>query len=230
MKEESQYLELFDAYQSGELNMKQKEDFEAKLRDDSLFRESYEKFLRNIALIKAMGAGQEMGSMIEQEKKTRIVNRRYILVSALAASVILFFLFNPFAQQSATDLFNEYYEPYPNILTSRDQFSSLDEAMRAYSTAGYNEAIQEFNKIPFANDTVFFYKSISYLATRQPEQALSELHKIKPTSLFHPAVIWYKGMSHLLIQNIDSVEYYWKQLDENDPNLSKANKILLELK
>lgn len=227
MSSAEQYIDMFDAYEQQTLSSSDVQDFNLRLKNDEEFKKAFEQYKREITLIKAISAGEEMREVMENKRgKTINFSPKFLIpLGAVASCLLIFFLI----QQSKPDnqaLFEAYFEPFPNLISARESINGIDEALKAYSKADFESAIVLFEKNSRTNDTIFFYKAVSLLSIKEAKLALNSLNQIDPESSFHRATIWYKGLAHLLAEQKDSARFYMKQVDMGGSNGKSAQDIL----
>lgn len=227
-----EYMDLFEAYVQGQLSGSEKEEFLQRLKTDEVFKAAFEQYKHQLKVIKALSAGEEMRALMEaeetEEKSARTRWKYWIPMAVAAALILSFFVFGPNKKSTGAELFDKYFEVFPNLISARDNTTDISEALRAYSKADYSTAIELLEAIPTQSDTVIFYQSISHLAENKPEQALEELRSIQSESTFHQPALWYQGLAHLLMNQKDSVGYYLDKVDEDSNYGKDARKILAE--
>jgi hypothetical protein len=168
--------------------------------------------------------------IFEQPKKK---NRRlyYLGIAAtflIIACTIYLFKFNSISNQ---DLFTAYFEPYSNLVTTRDNLpSKLRKGMESYSQGDFEKAIVTFNEIGVneeAYNDMLFYKGMSYLALDLPNETIKSFLLIKTS--YEEQLVWYSAMAFL---NLDDTENTRKQLvkiKKNSFKYTEAQQLLEEL-
>lgn len=226
------HIDLFDAYERDLLSGPDREAFHERLTTDEKFKTAFEQYQHELKVIRAVSAGEEMRALMEagEPKKEQPALMRYLIPMGVAAALaLLFFVFAPDKQPSSPELFDEYFEAFPNLISARDNTDNLSEALRAYSQADFEAAIKSLQKITPKSDTVIFYRSISHLAMSESKEALQGLNRISAESPFYESALWYQGLAHLLLNQPDSVNYYLNKAGLNSTYGKNAQEIIKAL-
>lgn len=224
-----QNIERFDAYVKGKLIGDDKALFEQELLKNEVLNADFEAYKAEVMLIKTLGIRDEMGQVMASKSATKKTGqRRWLIPLGVAAALALTLLFLPKKAVDADSMFDEYFVVYPNAITSRAQEGDVHEALESYEGRDYEKAIELFDLLE-ETDTVSFYKSMSQLGLKQPQQAVSGLGKIENSSIFYNPSIWYRGLGFLLMDERDSAIYYMQQVKESGPNREEASEILSRL-
>ena len=232
MSDSIENTDLFDRAHARQLSAEEKAGFNEKLKSDDDFKEAYEAHVKNINLIKAFSARDEIKHIIEESDtpKKKLFKIRYLIPTAVAAAVALTLIFLP---QKAIDnqaLFDQYFSPYPNVVTSRADESDLQDAMKLYSSRQFEEALIAFSKLE--GTEVLFYKSLSLLALGRGNEALPGFKSLRDDqdNRFKEASSWYLGLSYLQIKDNDSAIRYLQLVEPTDSKYQDAKEILKALK
>ncbi|GAB5525234.1 MAG: hypothetical protein Roseis2KO_31060 [Roseivirga sp.] len=229
MSDMHENIDLFDAYQGKNLSAQELRAFETKLTEDASFNRAYQEYQSQLNLIKAMSAGEEMRSFMEAEEKPNKAKRRYLIPLGVAAALLLFFfVFSPGKQATGPELFDEYFEVFPDAVTGRSAASEINKGMALYESGQYEKAIEALSQLT-PNDTTHFYKGQSFLALKNADKALSELNQMEMT-VFSESVIWYKGLSFLLLEERDSASVYLSRAAGASVYQVPASELLKKLK
>lgn len=229
MNSSEDHIELFERYLSGELPQEESQAFDQKLQTDKTFKQQFEAYQLNLNLIRSFNIAEETAEVIKRKKNSRHYRRWGYSLSALAASLLIFFMLFP-KRQNPANLFDAYFQPFPDAVSARSKVLAIDDAMRMYGEGDFIGAKRALGNIEAKSDTIYFYKSISELVLKQPQPALQGLYSVTEASAFYEASTWYRGMAHLLLEQLDSAEYYFDQIKASDPNKAKAESILEQIK
>lgn len=221
-----QNIERFDAYVKGKLIGDDKALFEQELLEKEDLNADFKAYKAEVMLIKTLGIRDEMGQVMTSKSVTKKTGqRRWLIPLGVAAALVLVVLFIRREQADSNAMFEEYFRPYPNAVTSRADKSDIGKALSAYEEGEYNQAISLLTGMK-QSDTVVYYSAVSHLALKNAKVALQEFNSIETESLFSEPSIWYKGLSFLLMEEKDSVSFYLKQIDVDNPNYKSAQEIL----
>ena len=228
-----QNIDLFDSYQRRKLTEPERKTFDQRLTTDTEFSQAFDEYIGELNVIKAIGAGEEMRAIManhKEENASGTFRLKYLIPIGIAAGLILAFLFFPNNTNNHKDLFETYYEPFPNLISARDNTSDLAEALNAFSATNYSLAIEKFENLPSETDTILFYQGLSHLSIKETNSALLNLNKISSESPFYEYATWYKGLAHLLANRLDSAEFYLNLVDDNSTHIKESKNILKAIK
>jgi tetratricopeptide (TPR) repeat protein len=110
--------------------------------------------------------------------------------------------FNFFQQ----DLYNQYFEIYPNVYQPVVRGSSEEstKAFMYYENKDYDKAQRAFLSLleEENNPNIRFYYALSLLNDNLPEKGLEELKKLQNIQFeFQAEVLWYSALTNLKIEN-----------------------------
>lgn len=169
-------------------------------------------------------------------------NKTWYWPLGIAASIVLIvaaILWWPTADgNKSLALFDEAFEPYPNIVmpvergVSRDS-TGLASSFREYESGNYGAAIRLFESEPTKDGSVYFFLGISYLALGESQAARLNLEKASQEAdrSFDEQIQWYEALSYLRAKDrgnaIKSLEIIIKG---DNSYTEKANNLLMKLK
>lgn len=215
MSEKTDNAELFDDYLQGKLATEDRSAFEKRLADDRDFMLQFEQHKEEVSLVKMLGIREEINSLLQnvdaQKKGPGKLKLRYLIPLAIAATISLFLIFRPAGKVDNQKLFEQYFEPYPDAITGRNNEAKIEKAMLLYASGQYAKAIVSFQELA-PSDTTLFYSSICYLALEKSQEAIDGFNKIEVSSIFYDQSFWYKGLSFLLLEQPDSVLASFKNI------------------
>ncbi|MCE7994660.1 MAG: hypothetical protein HEP71_21985 [Roseivirga sp.] len=224
-----QNIERYDAYLEGRLSADLEAGFEQRMAEDAELKLDFDKYKQEVFLIKSLGIRDELSDIMKKEPSVKKgISIKYLIPVRVAAALALVWLFLPSKTVEPDLLFDEYFTVYPNAITSRATEGDVYEALASYERREYKKAIGLFNDLA-DSDTVSFYRSLSQLELRLPEQAVSGLSSIERSSIFYNPSIWYRGLGFLLTDHRDSAIYYLRQVEKVGPNQEAAREILDQL-
>lgn len=151
-------------------------------------------------------------SSIDSKKNATVISLRKIVTSIAAGFAIILASTWAFRQtqiQQPSELFSEYYSPYPNDLVkierSSDENSILQKAMINYNQKNYQEAINDIDQYMLTDDTehldneLSFFKAISHLSIDNLGEAKESLELLNSIDDFEYSdkVNWYLSLLYL---------------------------------
>jgi len=230
----SQYdIELIEKNIEGSLTEDERKEFLQRENESEEFREAAIFQRKLLSTLEASEKSKLKQQLIRQfqtpsKNKTRKLQANRKLWYAIAASVILvvssiFIIKNSSIDKD--DLYDKFYEPYPNILAARSMaYDSI--GLSLYSQGRYLKAIDNLKQHLPANDTIHFYLGLCHMSINEYEQALLYLDKIHESSIFIPQKKWYKGLAQMELGQVDSAKITFKEIRELEFKYEEAQVIL----
>ncbi|MGB3466954.1 MAG: hypothetical protein WBA74_16865 [Cyclobacteriaceae bacterium] len=215
--EEQEQQELIEKYLNGELTGSDKAAFEEKLSSDDALKESVSLTAELISGLKGAFLRQEIAAIHREEqlktpigkpeKDSKPVRKIYWTYGIAASIGLLMMVWLGFFQTTSDeDLFAEYYQEYPNLVSLRNnEANSFTEGMKYYTAGQYEKAIPLLESETSASQSENerkFYLSISYLSVGQADKAIDYLQELDTTqNRFQQQVNWYLGLALLYSGN-----------------------------
>ena len=177
--ETDKYL-LIEAYFTGELTANQNKQLEWLLQNDADFTEAFlfEKEVRDTIVYKERQNIKDRLRALDnlEEKPIRKITRWWYVAASVLLLVTATWLFLDKPDRLTTnELFTNYMEPYPNIITPKVRGNiatehRMQKAMELYDRQEYAEAANLMESVysEEPNDSVAFYLAISYLMINKP--------------------------------------------------------------
>ena len=229
MKDE---LELFDAYERGQLEGEELASLGSRLRSDAVLAGSYRSFIATRTLVEVAGEAHLKrhlqvihAAVVEGGTTGRVLPFFSSHWMAIAASVVLavgaiwFFAGN---ERSAQQLFSEYMVPYATPDRPRSSVAGVDANWEAftdkYAQANYDEALADLDRMNVAAvpvHLVAFYRGQCLLLKTRPDPqaaALSFASVLHTDNDLHQAARWYLAMASLRTGNEQEAMQYLKEL------------------
>lgn len=204
-------------YFSNHLSEDEKQVFDNLLETDDEFRAQF-NFERDLKRVIKDDKNQdlkmklfEFEKEIENQIPVKNSTNRFRQWSIAASIVVLFglgiFGYNTFFGKEYGDLYNTYFQEYPNTvfeITRGESVESLErEAFTAYELKDYMTAIENFDRIsePDKKNYLDFYIGLSYLNLNQLNKAETFLSKtIAENTDFMAEAHWYLAMTYLKME------------------------------
>lgn len=230
-------LKQIDDYLSGQLSKEQVVLFDNRRKTDSLFEKKVQEeiLLRKGIEFSHIQAAFEDIQKAESKVKT-VSHQKWLLAAAslviAISSVILFFDQN----QLPSELFDRYYEAFPNIITENvrgtEQPKLLSSAFDKYDSLKYTEAKVLFEQLRLENEYYAdFYLGVCHLALEAPNEAIKNFESyLRKDSTFKNEANWYLGLSYLKKDNPDQAIRYFDLIDSQHSLGPKAKELLSELR
>lgn len=194
--------ELIEKFLRGTLLESEKHVFNERKKEENfmkLLEETIISYQGRLELKqKLQGIGNELKTESSKTKSTSVV-----WISGIAASLLLLFgvYFFRGTNYSSSQLFDNYFEAYPNAYTIKGNSEDLSLSKKAfnfYDAANYKQAVDTFKKIAderSLNSSEHFYYGISLLATQKLEDAKSQFKKVNSMHPLYNEAQWYTSLS-----------------------------------
>lgn len=158
-------------------------------------------------------------------------------ITGLAAALIIFLLASQFLferQLSNQQIFDHYFEPYPNMISIKgENHELLYKAMLYYDVGDYDSAIVLFDKVEIADNSfaLSFYKGISYLATDEAEYSIPLFEGLtKNRNQFSEQAGWYYGLALLKSgKTSDAKQQFYFMVNNGGFYATRSKNILQEI-
>ncbi|MCR9101102.1 MAG: hypothetical protein NXI25_14170 [bacterium] len=234
-------FEDIEAYLAGEQTEEERRAFEADLGDDSRLQEAVEKHRLAHQLTSAYAAERTRGQVAEafnayrKQKSGRVIPMRRWAAAAAAVLVLLaagyWMVSSP--QQSASALATSYFEPYPDrVTTMGSDADALTEAMAAYNTGRYEDALTRFGALPEGTlqvELLNLYTGTAALQSGQldlAEQALAQT--ARSATAYAPAGKWYLALTYLKQEKTELAKPLLEELRQEGTYKQKSAGELLD--
>ena len=234
--------EQIDSYLLGELDRDELEAFERQMLLDKGLVAAVEEHRQAIKVLEAMSDYQlrKRLTQIHQEvidvpsKRAFSVTTPWILGVAATFLLLGILYFTLPISQGPSDLFSQYYEPYPLTSPARNKTisSPLEKGLLAYQEQNFS-VVQDYlheAKSSEEDAIIFFALGMSHMSLDQPDSALFYLNHIAKDPLYGEPASWYLALSYL---QKDSLELSKRLIDQIPPNTEfyqRAKKLSKEMK
>lgn len=237
--------ELLEKYFTGALLENEVDEFNALLESDIEFKKEFDfqNDLKQVIKTKKRIELKELLNSYEDTVKEEVNRSKPYQGSWLkiAASFLILisagaYFFNTNFVTSNEDLFNEFYETYPNttypIVRGGEAVNkTLDyKAYEAYERGDYTSAVQFFEKM--VNDTNSkFYLGLSYLNEQKLVSAIPIFESIIAKNLkFKDEANWYLALAYVKQGKVDEAKEVLKDIISLQSfNYAKAKELLQEI-
>ncbi len=198
--------ELIQKYVHGQLDSSEQEDFDKLIEKHPDLIKKAEAILEVQAGLEALGAEQLRSEIGEWEKEItkqkNIFRLRPVLSIAASLLILVAASIAIFVSPNVNDdLFHTYYQPYPDLITSRGTSSGLlTRGMEAYNAQNYQNAVRDLTdyvRQSTADPGANLYLALSHLELNHFDQARKNLTHLLDQSLYGQQAQWYILLSHL---------------------------------
>lgn len=229
--------ELIERYVLGQMSEEERSDFENELRANSRLQD----LVSESQTLKEVIRSEENIAVFQDTLKTVVQEKRkspsYLRWWGAAAAMVfcvsaIIWMHQANQTSNPSELVLAYFEPFPDVLTSRDQGDSLVSlAMTAYGVGDYIQAISILKSIENDDSSLFrFYIGVSYQATGDYEKALDiweELEESPERSLKFD-IKWYKALALLGLNESERAKPIVQELVNQPSSVQSKARMLLE--
>ena len=232
MENSDALLQKIESYFSDNMSEKERKSFEQEISRDTelaaevaLFRQSHEA----IQVFAETKLKNRLKKRYYEETPAKPVRRLFrqpwAMVAAasvcllIAASIWIFFPKNS-SPLSPEELFQTYYKPNSAIAHRGDDNPVIEAVNEAYLNEDYEKVIQLIGKL--SPDSIgdrapyiFMLLGSSYLAHREPEEAISAFDKVQEGSAYQWKAKWYKALAVLQLGNAVEAQPLLKDLTQS---------------
>ncbi len=225
-----------ERYADGLMDREEASDFEARLAQEPELMESL-KHYRNTRDALRAGAFQAEKHRIRQldQPQTRMNSQMLVRIAAVLVIGFPILMFLLLQRPTGAELAEEYFEPYPDrVTTMAAESTTWEKAMSAYNREAYTQALEELNTLEKQRigdaGLVTLYSSICLLALDSCEQALPKLQSLSAqSSNLSEAAQWYAILAALECDKTgDAMQMLEQYLNQPEVkfNRSKAEELL----
>ena len=235
------YEVLIEKYLKGTLNEKEQAEFNTLRGTDKAFNEEviFHENLRDVL----SAENDPVRTMVEEfesentSESSRTEPWKHLLVAASFFAILgLAIYFNLTRPVSSSDLYNVYYENFPNVVnpTVRGaEIDAADAAFEAYENGRFEEALARFSELHATEGTDYylFYMANSQMELERSDEAIELLQEFEKTkdSMADKAG-WYKALAYLQKDDQEKAKAELKKVIEDKAyNANKAEELLAEL-
>lgn len=246
MDQDEENIDLIDAYVRGELHGSALADFEGRRRNDPVFDKEVSEYL---LIIKGIRASEETAfvnklktwdsELDQREKKGKVVSLQRIFSIAAAVTVLAlaggYFFWS--GQHNSNALFDQYFQPYDNVISSRsDEQDIREKAMRYYDNKEYDKAVTYLRLCSAERPgdlAVQCYLGIAYLADDRPDEAKLLFEKLVQgePNLFKEVSEWYLALTYVKLDQKDYARILLKEILKQPSHVfrEQANELMRKI-
>ena len=209
-----QEFDFIERFFEGQLNAKELEEFERIKAEDLGFAlrvTQYREIIDGIQTYHQQDFMQKLEAWENESSEAKTFKINPVYLKAAAAIILLIIplgIWLATLSPSYHSLYDQYYQPYPDVVSSRSQDNQLQEAMKAYNEKNYNQAILFLQKQLNQEEEpmVKLYLAEAYLATNQWQQARDLFLQLKNGSNYGDLSGWRLALINLQLENIDQAK------------------------
>lgn len=173
------------------------------------------------------------------ESNIRSMDRRWLWIASIAAAAIVLLLFwiQPFSSEklSSEELFAQNYQPYENLITSRDvaELSQLEVGMSRYEGGNYEEAYIALKEYSLSNPTdmrPLLYLGVCCMETSRFNEAIGYFEAAENEPKYREQASWYSALMYLKMNDLVKATELLVEIESSSVHYRKAQaKKMLEL-
>lgn len=233
---DKQLTHKIEMYLDGELDQKETFAFQKKLLEEPDLAKEFK--LRNevnqaildedVANLRSvLKRIHEKHSSKNRNRVIRLFRRNKVLVSGMAAALLVFvllgsiFIFSE-KEMSNDKLFNNYYSSDDAVMISRSSATSgsellIKDALLAYQEKNYQKTIQLLSEFE-QNALASYYLGLAYLETGKTDNAINIFNTLieEEDNLFVEQAEWYLGLCYLKTNNNEKAKELFEKIADSD--------------
>ena len=197
-----------DRYVNGEMNTEEITVFEQRMRENGALAEEVHLH-RDVLTGMNQYFNLDLKRILQEEEaklKKKPVN--FYKWAGIAASIVLVIAISYLVfftgQTDSQQLYAQYYQPYPNVVTpaQRSESSTINPALSQYEAGNYSEALTTIEEQISRGDQapyLAFYGGIAALNTNEETKAIAFFEKVidRKDKTFAGPAKWYLGLAYL---------------------------------
>jgi len=232
---------LIDKYLQGSLSDAERLEFDSlRATNEEFAREvAFQEDLREVVhaeedpMRKMVG---ELESGYRENSPNSGMWKKLLVAASIFAVLGLAVYFNLNRPVSSSDLYEDYFESYPNVVNPLVRGNTTDPkntAFEAYENGRYQKAYDMFSDLFETEDQVYyqFYMANALLELGQAEEAIVLLNEFSTSQdTLTDRAGWYLAMAYLQLDDKErAIIELQKIVDEGAYNASEAEQLLAEL-
>lgn len=214
----------FDNYLTDRMIGSKRVRFENELAKDKELKKDFEKYKQAIKAIKISGISSEIKHIVQNQnagsrgRKIRVWS--YVGIAASIIGVLGVTYFNSFKES----LFDEYFEPYPDLISTRSVENSVD-IMIHYNEGDYDAAINLFEQEISLSHNYKFYLGVSYLAHGKIDNSQQAFLELLGTR-WKPQALWYLSLTYTYQENFPKAFETLEEIERGGFKYEEAQELL----
>lgn len=229
---------LIELYFENALNSEQERQFQELLKNDSSFSEEF-SFHIKLKTAVSQESRKELKHYLQHIEENRKGKKKNVFYYAAAVITVLIFLgsfvFSNF-NQTNPDLYDHYFEPYPNIVEpivrNSNTPSLKSEAFLAYEQGNFTQSALLFKNLASSSqeDYASFYEGISLMAAEQFKEAKKVFLTTSFSNEFEEKKNWYLSLVYFKLGDTDNTHILLNEIiGSKSFNYEKAKKLRNQL-
>lgn len=231
--------ELIQKYFSDTLSSQEEKKLSSLLENDKDFKAQFDEFDDMHKAFKANEA-EKLKFFLKYVENNSTHSKlpwfKKPMVLYLAAAVVIIGLCIPFLiNPSPNQLYNDYFEVYPNVeqpIVRGNNETEVSKVFQDYENNNFDNASKGFESLLAKEDNpnFRFYYAMSLLNTKNYGLALKELSKLESIDFnYKDETLWYQALIYVKFEKTDHAKSKLEILDRlNSSFKSKERKVLLK--
>lgn len=232
-------FDRLECYLNNELSDAQKYLLEDELKNDPELQKKLDQLKITGGATEAYGLKIKLDQIHDElytdNNKPKIgIRKLYYYVAAACISLLAlgWWLYSP--TQSSAELYTQYFEVYPDFVTSRAiEESGLSKAIQYYNDEKYQLAANEFQVLYLGDSLkydVSFYLGLSYLNTGSNTKAIKILNSVVENSdKYQQQARWYLALAFLKNNQLDKAKTTLLKIKPLEYHYSESREIIENL-
>ncbi|MFW6225186.1 MAG: tetratricopeptide repeat protein [Bacteroidota bacterium] len=204
-----QEFDLIERYHQGKLTASELADFERIQAEDEEFAGKileYNQLAKGIKTFYQQDFFNKMEEWDQQSASPQNSNlfKKYPAYWKAAAALLLIMvpvsIWLVTSSPSSQALYNQYYQTYPDIISSRSLENTMQEAMESYNNKNYEVAIEQLEqylRMDKSSSMARLYLAESYLASDQWQKAEIIYQELKGETTYRDLAQWRLALIYL---------------------------------
>lgn len=232
--------ELIDRYIENSLSSAEQLEFDTLLSNDDDFKKEVDLHfnIKKVAQHEDDIAFRELVTGFETKKPQQkgLFNAKWLAAASIVLLLGLSYFFNVNNTVSSNELFNNYFEPYRNVIEPIERGTTEQNektmAFTAYEKGNYDEAVRLFTNLYTSTKEPYylFYKANALLKLDRAYEALPLLKEhLKTKDSLADKTPWYMALAYLKLEDKANAKRLLQQvITEEKFNSKEAKKLLKE--
>jgi len=230
---------LLEKYIQNRLSQEERAEFDTLLSNDVAFKKEVDLHI-NLKKVAQHEDDADFRNLIADFETVKPQQSSNYTKWLAAASIILLlglsYFFNLNNTTSSNELFNNYFEPYRNVIQpierSTTQQNEKTMAFMAYEKGDYAKAVQLFTNLYNTTKEPYylFYKANALLKLEKADEALPLLQEhLKTKDTLTDKTHWYMALAYLKLKDKENAKkLLQKVITEGKYKTKEAEKLLKE--
>jgi len=212
-------ISLIERKLQGNLGTEESEQFNQKMLESKDFANEVLFQKKVLVNLKAKDSSDRKAKMLEDLRNMRKVNKvsagkvksmtnnslYYVMAASIALVISAIAVLNLINSNTSDDTYAAYYQPYEDVVLTRDQQSDIAESLQKYYAEDYREALNDLLRVDqyesITKEEVMLLIANCYLNLNETQKAIEILKSIPANNhtQYSAASQWYLALAYLKI-------------------------------